>query len=377
MSIRIAVIGANSANVKEIRSVVVDSLSGDMEIVTATIDNYQHLKTESTDIVVCLINRREEMESFFGDEKVVAMEFIPPTEYFITLSRIPAGSSIVVFNNSTAGTHVLMSLLQRYNLTHLHYEVVAYEELSHDAVAAKIAAAQFITGGISYVGAGRTLYEKYGAYISPATTVIISPPRNATPASISRLCHAFSCLQTNITVEALKRLASIDYLTQVANRRSFDEVLAHEWARAKREKTSLSIAMLDLDFFKTYNDNYGHRAGDQCLQAIANAIKQSLLRPADFCARYGGDEFVLVLAGADSAGAMEVIERIRNAVAKLSIIHGFSAISPTITISSGYTTVLPSYKTSPEQMLKVADEALYKAKLQGRNRTIFQPLLGK
>ena len=376
MSIKIAVIGANPANVDEIKAVVVASLAGDMEIVTATVDNYQHLIAADNDMIVCLVNRRAEMELAFGPDKVIALEFVPPTEYFLTLSKLPPNTDVLVFNNSTAGTHVLMRLLQQYNLMHLAFEVVAYEELSHESVAKKIAAARFITGGISYVGPGRALYEKFGQYLTTDTKIIVSPPRNATSESISRLCHAFSSLQTQRVIAALQQLAAIDYLTQIPNRRTFDEMLSQEWSRAQREKTSLSIAMLDLDFFKTYNDHYGHSAGDQCLQSIAQAIKSPLHRPGDFCSRYGGEEFAVILPNTDSKGALKVLEEIRQAVIELAIYHGFSAIAPTLTISTGYTTAVPAAGNTPEQALRIADNALYLAKLQGRNRIVFHSLFG-
>ena len=376
MSIRIAVIGANPANVEEIKAVVTASLYGDMEIVTATVDNYHHLIAHANDLVVCLVNRRVEMETAFGVDKVVALEFVPPTEYFLTLSKIPAGAAMLVFNNSTAGTDVLMRHLRHYDLMHINYEIVAYEELNRDAVAKKIAAARYITGGISYVGPGKALYELFGSHLSPQTTVIVSPPRNASSDSISRLCHAFSRLQTQNIVTTLERLAATDYLTQIPNRRTFDERLVQEWIRAQRDKTPLSLAMLDLDFFKTYNDHYGHSAGDHCLQAIARAIQQPLRRPADFCSRYGGEEFAVILPNTDSTGAQHVLEEIRQAVLNLAIAHGFSSIAPTLTISIGFTTAVPTAGNTPEQALRIADNALYLAKLQGRNRIVFHSLFG-
>ena len=212
--------------------------------------------------------------------------------------------------------------------------------------------------------------------MSPNATVIVSPPRNATSDSISRLCHAFSKLQTQSIVTTLQRLAAIDYLTQIPNRRTFDEKLIQEWERAQREKTPLSIAMLDLDFFKTYNDHYGHSAGDQCLQSIAQAIKKPLRRPADICSRYGGEEFAVILPNTDSAGAQHVLEEIRQAVIDLAIAHGFSTIAPILTVSTGYTTAIPTAGNTPEQALRIADNALYLAKLQGRNRIVFHSLFG-
>jgi diguanylate cyclase (GGDEF)-like protein len=369
MSIKIAVIGAKPANVDEIKNVVMESLDGDIEIETATIDNYRNLT--DADLYVCLVNRQEQVEEAFGSEKVVALEFVPPVEYFVALSRIPEGTPVLVFNNSVAGTRVLLSHLKKYNLMHLHYDIVAYDEMDYKTVAKKIAAARFITGGIAYVGPGKDLYEYFGVYLSPDATVLVSPARIPTSASLSRLCHAFSRLQHDTVMEELKRLASIDYLTQIPNRRTFDEVLSREWRRAQRDSTLLSVAMLDLDFFKHYNDHYGHMAGDRALQAIAGALQKSLHRPADVCSRYGGEEFAVVLPNTDMNGAMKVLEEMRQAVINLDIQHGFSAIAPMITISGGCTCAVPTLDSSPEVALQTADTALYQAKLQGRNKIVF------
>ena len=369
MSIKIAVIGANPANVEEIENVVVESLAGGIEIETATIDRFRHLT--DADLYVCLVNRKEQMEEAFGSEKVVALEFVPPVEYFLALSKIPAGTPVLVLNNSIAGTRVLMERLRKYDLMHLDYEVVAYDEMEPATIAQKIAAATFITGGSSYVGPGKDLYGKFGSYLAKDTTVLVSPPRIATSVSISRLCHAFSRLQHDTVMDELKRLASIDYLTQIPNRRTFDEFLGREWNRARREQTTLSIAMLDLDFFKHYNDHYGHTAGDECLQAIAATITNALRRPADFCARYGGEEFVVILPNTDSEGAIKVLEAIRQSVMALSISHGFSSAAATITVSIGYTSISPADDISPASALNYADKALYQAKLQGRNQIVF------
>lgn len=374
MAIKIAVIGANPANVEEIKNVVLESLDGGIEIETATIDHYRHLT--NADLYVCLVNRKEEMEEAFGPEKVIALEFVPPVEYFLMLSRIPSGTNVLVFNNSLAGTRVLMSRLKQYELMHLNYDIVAYDEMDPETVAAKLAAAVFITGGSSYVGPGKDLYKKFGPYLPKDVTVLVSPPRIATAGSISRLCHAFSRLQHDTVMDELERLASIDYLTQIPNRRTFDEVLFREWNRARREKSMLSIAMLDLDFFKHFNDHYGHTAGDECLQAIAGVLQKSLRRPADFCARYGGEEFAMILPNTDTTGAMKVLEEVRQAVMSLSIRHGFFAIAATITISAGCISVVPPDGSLASDALNLADRALYQAKLQGRNRVVFHSLCG-
>jgi len=366
---KIAVIGANPANIEEIVHVVRESLAGAIEIETGTVDHFMHLT--GADLYVCLINRQEQMEKFFGSEKVIALEFVPPFEYFLALSKIPAGTNVLLFNNSLAGTTVLRSRLQKYDLMHLHYDIVAYDEMDFATVASKVAAARLITGGISYVGPGKDLYQKFGSYISEDTAVLVSPPRIATSVSLSRLCHAFSRIQHEAVLDELKRLASIDYLTQLANRRTFDEVLSREWNRARREKTTLSVAMLDLDFFKHYNDHYGHTAGDECLRLIARALQKPLRRPADFCARYGGEEFAVILPNTGPDGTLKILEDIRRAVMSLPICQESSPAASTITVSIGYTSIIPTASITPDMAINTADQALYKAKLQGRNRIVF------
>ena len=139
------------------------TIGSNSEIEVATIDNFKDL--QEADLYVCLINRRQQMEDVFGAEKVVALELLPPAEYFIEISRIPENSSVIVFNNSTAGTNAVMDCLKRYNLMHVHYEIVPYDEWSEQQVALKISTAKYITGGIAYVGEGKALYERFRAHI--------------------------------------------------------------------------------------------------------------------------------------------------------------------------------------------------------------------
>lgn len=166
---------------------------------------------------------------------------------------------------------------------------------------------------------------------------------------------------------ALERLASSDGLTGIANRRSFDEKLDHEWLRARRDKTSLALLMLDVDHFKRFNDRYGHQAGDDCLRRIAQCVAAIVLRPGDLVARYGGEEFAVVLPSIDSDGALMVAQRVREAVRSLAIPHADSAFG-VVTVSVGVACVLPSLDTSHDVLVKAADTALYQAKHAGRDR---------
>ena len=163
--------------------------------------------------------------------------------------------------------------------------------------------------------------------------------------------------------------ASQDGLTGLANRRCFDETLAHELNRAQRSGHAVSLIMMDVDFFKKFNDQYGHVAGDHCLQAVADAVARSVGREEDLAARYGGEEFAVILPGTDAAGALQVAETIRKAVMALHIPHAASATG-TVTISLGVATLLPSQDQPADasELIRQADALLYQSKNNGRNR---------
>ncbi|ERT09697.1 diguanylate cyclase domain protein [Lyngbya aestuarii BL J] len=168
----------------------------------------------------------------------------------------------------------------------------------------------------------------------------------------------------------LQYLANIDGLTQIANRRSFDETLNREWCRATREQQPLSLILCDVDYFKAYNDYYGHLQGDECLIQVAQAISQVVRRPADLVARYGGEEFVVILPNTDGSGAVQVAQLIQEQIRQLQSPHVKSDVSPYITLSLGISSIIPSCKMSSEQLVNAADRALYQAKQQGRNQII-------
>jgi len=172
--------------------------------------------------------------------------------------------------------------------------------------------------------------------------------------------------------DQLSRLALTDGLTGLANRRAFDDALENEWLRTKRSDGQMSLLLIDLDHFKAFNDHYGHQVGDDCLRAVASAIRLSLRRPADLAARYGGEEIAIILPDTDSAGATKIAQDIAQAVALLAIPHaGNEEGNGVVTMSVGAATALSRSGASvqmPSGLLQAADIALYKAKSNGRNR---------
>ena len=166
----------------------------------------------------------------------------------------------------------------------------------------------------------------------------------------------------------LARLSAQDGLTGLANRRRLDEVLDSECRRAQREQTPLSLLMTDVDFFKKYNDTYGHQAGDDCLRRVAATLSTAARRPGDLAARYGGEEFAVVLPNTTAEGASFVAEATRAGVEALQIAHAASAVAPHVTLSLGIGTILPGEVLEPEALVQRADAALYAAKHGGRNQ---------
>lgn len=161
-----------------------------------------------------------------------------------------------------------------------------------------------------------------------------------------------------------------DGLTEVANRRMFDVVLEQEWLEAKRNQHPLSLVMIDIDFFKQYNDLYGHLQGDEVLKQVAHTLNHAGMRTKDFFARFGGEEFALILPETSEASAIKVAERCRNLIFKAQIPHAASKISQILTISIGVSSIVPLSDHEPKAFVEFVDSLLYEAKNAGRNRTI-------
>lgn len=173
--------------------------------------------------------------------------------------------------------------------------------------------------------------------------------------------------------EQLREMAQRDGLTRLANRRMFDTSLSNEWERHRRDGDPLALLLIDVDHFKQLNDHFGHQPGDRCLQAVAGAMSASLQRPADIAARYGGDEFAVILPETDSAGALEVAERISAAVGELAIAQGPDAASDIVTLSIGVVSRVPWPGRPLEKLIEEADAALYLAKKRGRAQVAVAP----
>jgi len=168
----------------------------------------------------------------------------------------------------------------------------------------------------------------------------------------------------------LEKLSHQDGLTGIANRRYFDGYLSTELRRAAREHQPLSLILSDVDQFKAFNDCYGHQAGDDCLRRIAAALGSVGRRPADVAARYGGEEFAMVLPGTDLDGAVDVAQSVSRVIDSLAIAHARSTVSKSVTLSQGVVSLTPEKESPPEDLIQRADQALYQAKQQGRNRFV-------
>jgi diguanylate cyclase (GGDEF)-like protein len=196
----------------------------------------------------------------------------------------------------------------------------------------------------------------------------IAKPFNATVVMARVALHLQLVRQRRL----LEHLAHIDGLTELANRRRFDELYAAEWQRAQRNGWPLSLALLDIDAFKQFNDCYGHPAGDRALRAVARAAAVGLRRPADLAARYGGEELVLLMPDTDAAQAYQVVDAIRAAIAALQIPHEASQVAPMLTVSVGGATLGGHGAESAPELFDATDAHLYRAKQAGRNRVVWR-----
>jgi diguanylate cyclase (GGDEF)-like protein/PAS domain S-box-containing protein len=230
--------------------------------------------------------------------------------------------------------------------------------------------ARLLVPGTQTVSSTLRMRKKDGSIVwTEANTRLIRDPATGEPKEAVVVMRDIS--ERKILEEKLSALALIDGLTGISNRRAFDEALAREWKRILRDGSEISLLMLDVDHFKNFNDQYGHQAGDDCLRAVAAAVK-SAVRSSDIVARYGGEEIVVILPSTSTAGAVETAEKVRSAIEALRLPNeGNPEGGGWVTVSVGVATALARYggtMSTPESLLLAADNAMYKAKHEGRNR---------
>jgi diguanylate cyclase (GGDEF)-like protein/PAS domain S-box-containing protein len=237
-----------------------------------------------------------------------------------------------------------------------------------------LAALEQLRHGHKVVGLSNRYRHRAGTYRDiewqavPHGGLIFAEARDVTQERLDQQSLIALNAQLESQSQTLRSLAFLDGLTGVANRRRFDESLQTEWRQGLRNPTALGLLLLDVDYFKLYNDHYGHQAGDACLQLVANALRQHIGRPHDLLARYGGEEFVCLLPGTDREGVQAKAEELRQAVMALGLPHERSPVARVVTVSIGFASWIPTDHATPEQLLLAADAALYEAKNAGRNR---------
>jgi two-component system, cell cycle response regulator len=215
-------------------------------------------------------------------------------------------------------------------------------------------------------------FKKYQSQPEPRVIELVKAVTTQLGALIHRKKIEAALVKAN---QELERLATLDSLTGLANRRRFNEYFYLEWLQLFREKLPLSLLLCDVDFFKRYNDTYGHLAGDFCLQQVAAAIQQCVKRSVDLVARYGGEEFAVILPNTNAKVAIRLAETIRKRVQALKIVHDRSEVSNYITLSIGVASIIPQAEIDPEILIAMTDKALYSAKQGGRNCVAIENLM--
>jgi diguanylate cyclase (GGDEF)-like protein len=216
---------------------------------------------------------------------------------------------------------------------------------------------------VIFITAGNSIEEESACWNAGGVDFIARPIHAQTVRARARV-H----LLLKAQADQLREFAYVDVLTAVVNRRFFDDNLLQEIKRALRERTTCSLLILDIDFFKRYNDAYGHLQGDACLKAVAQTLSKSVLRPGDLVGRYGGEEFAIVLPNSDIAAAVHVAERIQRNVGELALKHEGNEVAKIVTVSIGVTATSEFVRDDAASLITRADRCLYRAKHFGRNR---------
>jgi len=207
MSVNLLLIGANDATTQELVSLVDATLSTTAVYQKATLSNYQNYDPAKFDLIVCFTNRYDEMVKKYGKEKVVAVEFVPPTDFFVGVSRIPAGENVIIFNNSTSGANVMLKFLKFYKLDHVTYRVIPFDECSESETKEALSEAKYIIGTDGYVSSGKALYTKYSQLLRPDVNVMPSPPRSATAESVSGLAQIVTAINSDKALQEARDIS--------------------------------------------------------------------------------------------------------------------------------------------------------------------------
>lgn len=276
------------------------------------------------------------------------------------------GMMLISEEGQTLEANTALTNMLNYGRTEL--EQLTLHDLIHPEDKAEIAdlQARLTRGDINSYSLENRYLSAEGKIMWGALGMAVVKGREGQPNSFIAQIQDLTELKT--TLKELEALATIDGLTQIANRRRFNDYLHQAWHHQRRDSKWLSLILIDIDHFKLYNDHYGHPQGDKCLYQVAQAIQNTLRRTTDLAARYGGEEFALILPHTDAAGAAFLADQVIKAIATANIPHAASPVAPRVTLSLGVSSCQPQNSVSPEKLVDNADQALYASKRNGRDR---------
>ncbi len=300
----------------------------------------------------------ENKETPFITLKKEIVETIAKSQEIKSLVNI---AEIVQFSNHDS-SQGLQQLLQETDLKHLFGLPIVFKETVLGVL-------------LFFANSDHNHHESTQVFpLTPNQLELIQSVATQLGSLMQRLRTEMALKQAN---DQLQHLVSYDGLTGIANRRRFDEYLDEQWRQGKRNHTELSLILCDLDAFKPYNDTLGHQAGDTCLQQVAQGIEAVVKRPLDLVARYGGEEIAILLPNTSQIGAFQLAERICDAIRGLQIPHPHSPVSSYVTVSVGVSSIVPRDDCAPKMLIRMADNALYQAKEQGRDRVVLNNQLSE
>lgn len=244
--------------------------------------------------------------------------------------------------------------------------VTAMSEETDEAKGLALGAVDYITKPISPA----VVQARIRTHLTLRRSMVALQDMNKEIVSLNTLLEEKNCELLKLN-SVLQNMAMLDGLTGIPNRRHFDNYLEQEWNRSVRDHSCLSLILIDIDFFKPFNDHYGHAAGDVCLKQVAQALAHTMTRTIDLVARYGGEEFVCLLPGTNGNGLVTVGNRLRESIRSLGLAHHHSKVASHVTISLGGVSMTPSRDILPGTLIQSADERLYQAKKEGRDRLVY------